>query len=57
MKPASLAELEHDSKQRRTRRVVVLEKMAALIPQDRLEARIKPFHPKARGGRRPVRWG
>ena len=53
MKQSTFAELEHDSKKRRTRREVFLEKMDALIPWKRLEARIEPFYPKAGRGRRP----
>ena len=40
-------------KKRRTRREVFLEKMDALIPRGRMEARIEPFSPKADRGRRP----
>ena len=53
MEQSTFAELEHDSKKRRTRREVFLEKMDALVPWDRLEARIEPFYPKAGRGRRP----
>ena len=53
MEQSSFAELEHDTKKRRTRREVFLEKMDALIPWGRLEARIEPFYPKAGRGRRP----
>ena len=51
MEQSTFAKLEHDTKKRRTRREVFLEKMDALIPWGRLEARIEPFYPKA--GRRP----
>jgi len=47
------AELEHDTKKRRTRREAFLEKMDALVPWDRLEAPIEPFYPRAGRGRRP----
>ena len=53
MEQSSFAELEHDTKKRRTRREVFLEQMDALIPWDRLEARIEPFYRKAGRGRRP----
>ena len=53
MEQSTFAELEHDSKKRRTRREVSLEKMDALVPWKRLEARIEPFYPKAGRGRRP----
>ena len=52
MEQSTFAELEHDTKKRRTRREVFLE-MDALIPWHRLEARIEPFYPKAGRGRRP----
>ena len=52
MEQATFSELEHDSKKRRTRREVFLEKMGRLTPWERPERRIEPFHPKA-GGRRP----
>ena len=54
---STFAELEHDSKKRRTRREVFLEKMDALLPWSRLEARIEPFYPKAGRGRRPYPLG
>ena len=57
MEQATFAELEHDAKKRRTRREAFLEKMDALIPWERLEARIEPFHPKAGRGRRPYPLG
>ena len=53
MEQATFAELEHDSKRRRTRREIFLEKMDRLIPWERLEERIEPFYPKAGRGRRP----
>ena len=57
MEQASFAELEHDSKKRRTRRELFLEKMDGLIPWERLESRIEPFYPKAGRGRRPYPLG
>ena len=53
MEQATFSELEHDSKRRRTRREVFLEKMDRLVPWERLEKRIEPFYPKAGRGRRP----
>ena len=53
MEQSTFAELEHDSKKRRTRREVFLEKMDALMPWKRLEGRIEAFYPKAGRGRRP----
>ena len=53
MEQATFAELEHDSKRRRTRREIFLEKMDRLVPWKRLEKRIEPFYPKAGRGRRP----
>ena len=49
----TFAELEYDSKKRRTRREIFLEKMEGLIPWQQLEDRIEPFYPKAGRGRRP----
>ena len=57
MEQASISELEHDLKKRRTRREVFLGKMDALVPWARLEARIEPFYPKAGRGRRPYPLG
>ena len=53
MEQATFSELEHDSKKRRTRREIFLEKMDRLIPWERLEERIEPFYPKPGRGRRP----
>ena len=47
----TFAELEYDSKKRRTRREIFLEKMEGLIPWQQLEDRIERFYAKA--GRRP----
>ena len=57
MEQATFAELEHDTKKRRTRREVFLAKMDALIPRERLEKRVEPFYPKAGRGRRPYPLG
>ena len=57
MEQSTFAELEHDSKKHRTRREVFLEKMDALIPWNRLEARIEPFYSKVGRGRRPYPLG
>ena len=57
MDQATFAELEHDTKKRRTRRELFLGKMDGLIPWDRLERRIEPFYPKAGRGRRPYALG
>ena len=52
----TFAELEYDSKKRRTRREI-LEKMEGLIPWQQLEDRIEPFYAKAGRGRRPYPLG
>ena len=39
----TFAELEYDSKKRRTRREIFLEKMEGLIPWQQLEDRIEPI--------------
>ena len=54
----TFAELEYDSKKRRTRREIFLEKMEGLIPWQQLEDRIEPFYPKAGRGPPPLSaWG
>ena len=53
MEQATFAELEHDSKKRRTRREVFLEKMDGLVPWAALEALVEPIYPKPGRGRRP----
>ena len=53
MEQATFVELEHDSKKRRTRRELFLEKMDGLVPWAALEALVEPFHPKPGRGRRP----
>ena len=51
--PTFAAELEYESKKRKTRREIFLERMDALIPWEQMEERIRPFYPKAGRGRRP----
>ena len=46
MEQATFSELEHDSKKRRTRRELFLEKMDGLVPWEALEALVEPFYPK-----------
>ena len=53
MEQATFSELDHDSKKRRTRREIFLEKMDRLVPWERLEKRIEPVYPKPGRGRRP----
>ena len=53
----TFAELEYNSKKRRTRREIFLEKMEGLIPWQQLEDRIEPFYAKAGRGRRPYPLG
>ena len=53
MEQATFAELEHDSRKRRTRRDLFLERMDGLVPWEALEALIEPFCPKPGRGRRP----
>ena len=53
MDQPTFAELEYESKKRKTRREIFLERMDGLIPWERLEERIRPFYPKAGRGRRP----
>ena len=48
-----VAELEHATKKRRTRREMFFEKMDKLVPWERLEERVAPFYPKPGRGRRP----
>ena len=45
--------LDYQSKKRKTRREVFLERMDGLVPWERLEQRIRPVYPKAGKGRRP----
>ena len=51
MDQPTFAELEFQGKKRKTRRELFLERMDGLIPWQRLEARIRPFYPKAGKGR------
>ena len=53
MDQPTFTELEYESKKRKTRREIFLERMDGLIPWERLEERIRPFYPKAGRGRRP----
>ena len=53
MEQPTFGELEYESKKRKTRREIFLERMDGLIPWRRLEARIWPHYPKAGRGRRP----
>ena len=53
MEQATFAELEHDTKKRRTRREMFLERMDKLVPWERLEERVELFYPKPGRGRRP----
>ena len=49
----TFADLEYESRKRKTRREVFLERMERLIPWKRLEERIRPHYPTAGRGRRP----
>ena len=49
----TFADLEYESKKRKTRREIFLERMDGLIPWEQLVERIRPFYPKAGRGRRP----
>ena len=51
MEQVTFADVEYEGKKRRTRRELFLERMEALIPWERLEARIRPLYPKAGRGR------
>ena len=53
MHQPTFGDLEYESKKRKTRREIVLERMDGLIPWERLENRIRPCYPKAGRGRRP----
>ena len=53
MEQRTFADLEYEAKKRVTRREKFLARMEQLIPWERLEARIRPFYPKAGRGRRP----
>ena len=49
----TFTDLENDSKKRKTRREIFLDRMDSLIPWERLEERIRPLYPKVGRGRRP----
>ena len=53
MDQPTFADLDYQTKKRKTRREVFLERMDGLIPWERLEERIRPVYPKAGKGRRP----
>ena len=53
MNQPTFADLDYESKKRKTRREKFLERMDGLIPWEELEERIRPFYPKAGRGRRP----
>ena len=53
MEQVTFADVEYEGKKRRTRRELFLERMEALVPWERLEARIRPLYPKAGRGRQP----
>ena len=53
MDQPTFADLEYESKKRKTRREIFLERMDALIPWEQMEERIRPLYPKAGRGRRP----
>ena len=53
MSQPTFGDLEYESKKRKTRREIFLERMDGLIPWSLLEERIRPYYPKAGRGRRP----
>ena len=53
MRQPTFGDLEYESKKRKTRREIFLERMDGLIPWGLLEERIRPHYPKAGRGRRP----
>ena len=53
MSQPTFGDLEYESKRRKTRREIFLERMDGLIPWSLLEERIRPCYPKAGRGRRP----
>ena len=53
MDQPTFADLEYESKKRKTRREIFLERMDGLIPWEQLVERIRPFYPSAGRGRRP----
>ena len=53
MNQPTFADLDYESKKRKTRREKFLERMDGLIPWEEVEERIRPFYPNAGRGRRP----
>ena len=53
MRQPTFGELEYESKKRKTRREMFLERMDGLIPWGLLEELIRPYYPNAGRGRRP----
>ncbi len=53
MHQPTFGDLEYESKKRKTRREIFLERMDGLIPWGMLEEPIRPHYPKAGRGRRP----
>ena len=53
MEQPTFSDLEYQSKKRKTRRELFLERVDGLIPWQKLEGRIQPFYPKAGRGRHP----
>ena len=49
----TFADLDYNSKKRKTRREVFLERMERLIPWEQLEGLLRPYYPTAGRGRRP----
>ena len=49
----TFADLDYNSKKRKTRREVFLERMERLIPWEQLEELLRPYYPTAGHGRRP----
>ena len=49
----TFADLDYNSKKRKTRREVFLERMERLIPWEQLEKLLRPYYPTAGRGRRP----
>ena len=53
MDQPTFADLEYESKKRKTHREIFLERMDGLIPWEQLVERIRPFYLRAGRGRRP----
>ena len=53
MDQPTYADLEYQSKKRKTRRELFLEQMDALIPWQSMEDRVRPVYPKDGRGRHP----